>query len=308
MAKTIHIALSMIKIGGKTQQRDICIETQQAYAELMRDGVKFPAAEVVYDGKNYWLWDGFHRFFAAKDADQKTLLCNITPGTQRDAVRMSLKANDTHGLPRDKVAKLNSVEVIENDPEWKSLADVQKAEMVGISVQHYRRLRGELKDMESPESAHCAQSGQSKSTNDAPMSAPSTQADDESENPENGDTKPAKKDSGAIVMDSEGHNVPKHLEQIFLDRHVIQGYINELNEMARKVKEQVEANKIQWFYFRLNPFETELANVKRQFTFALPHSVCVYCGGVDSRQCRACKGAGFMNKDGYVAAPKELKQ
>ena len=35
-------------------------------------------------------------------------------------------------------------------------------------------------------------------------------------------------------------------------------------------------------------------------------SVCPYCGG-DAKDCEACRGFGFLNKDSYEAAPKELK-
>jgi len=50
-----------------------------------------PPVQVVHDGTAHWLWEGFHRIEAAKQAGMKGIAVEITKGTQRDAFRLSLQ-------------------------------------------------------------------------------------------------------------------------------------------------------------------------------------------------------------------------
>ncbi len=78
--------------------RDLCQETIDRYAEIMaEDPRQFPPVQVVHDGKNFWLWDGYHRLFAAKKAKLRTLPCSVVPGTQRDAFINRLGQMQTTG-------------------------------------------------------------------------------------------------------------------------------------------------------------------------------------------------------------------
>lgn len=157
------IELCSINIEGKTQQRSLCLETQQAYAEAMKAGEKFPPLEVVQEGENFWLWDGFHRFHAMQSLGYTTAEVNVTPGTQRTAIELSLRANTKHGLPRDKQAKLNAIRIIESDSEWRLRTDKQKAEMCGMNEITYRRYRNEIPDFQSPQTDIMSVSGQNGS-------------------------------------------------------------------------------------------------------------------------------------------------
>ena len=87
--------------GGGTQSRaklnnDVVTE----YAEAYKAGAKFPAVTVFFDGKDRWLADGFHRYFAAKQAGKTSILETVVPGTLRDAKFHSGKANQEHGQRR----------------------------------------------------------------------------------------------------------------------------------------------------------------------------------------------------------------
>jgi len=58
-----------IRIDGGTQPRAaLLIDVMEDYAEQMRNGVEFPPITVFFDGKEYWLADGFHRLGAALGA------------------------------------------------------------------------------------------------------------------------------------------------------------------------------------------------------------------------------------------------
>jgi hypothetical protein len=63
-----------IRIDGGTQPRqEINYEVVKDYAELMREGVAFPPVTVFFDGVDYWLADGFHRYHATKSNATATI-------------------------------------------------------------------------------------------------------------------------------------------------------------------------------------------------------------------------------------------
>ena len=65
MQKKLNLAV--IRIDGGTQARaKIDDDVVQEYAAHMRDGDQFPPITVFHDGSDYWLGDGFHRYFATK--------------------------------------------------------------------------------------------------------------------------------------------------------------------------------------------------------------------------------------------------
>ena len=63
------LPLKLIRRDGGTQPRvAMDLETVERYAHDLREGIAFAPIEVVYDGTNYWCWDGFHRCAAAANA------------------------------------------------------------------------------------------------------------------------------------------------------------------------------------------------------------------------------------------------
>jgi len=67
---------------------------------MAANGDEFPPVQVVYDGAEYWLWDGFHRLHARKRNGLYTVPAIVRQGTRRDAVLLSVGANATHGFRR----------------------------------------------------------------------------------------------------------------------------------------------------------------------------------------------------------------
>jgi uncharacterized ParB-like nuclease family protein len=94
----------------------------------------FPPLEVVQTPDDmYILWDGFHRLLAAQKAGYGKFLCNVTPGTKRDAVRLSLGANgDVRALPRTNKDKRNAVLIALKDSEWKTYSLSMIAELCKV--------------------------------------------------------------------------------------------------------------------------------------------------------------------------------
>ena len=61
------IDISAIRTDGGTQARlKLDYDVVKEYAECMKDGDKFPPVTVFHDGSEYWLANGFHRYFATK--------------------------------------------------------------------------------------------------------------------------------------------------------------------------------------------------------------------------------------------------
>ncbi|MBK8763078.1 MAG: hypothetical protein IPM03_22345 [Sulfuritalea sp.] len=140
------IELSKIRIDGGTQTREKLNEaTVKEYIEAINAGATFPPVTLFFDGSNYWLADGFHRYFATKKAGKKQIHEDITPGTQRDAVLHSLGANTAHGLPRSNKDKQRAVETLLNDPEWSNWSNREIAEKCAVSHGYVNTLRDKMK-------------------------------------------------------------------------------------------------------------------------------------------------------------------
>lgn len=143
-----NIGWGIIRIDGGTQPREgIDQETVDKYAEHMLNRVEFPPLVVFFDGKFYWLADGFHRYFAHKKHVTRLgpgLDVEVHQGTQRDAVLYSLGANETHGLPRTPADKRAAVLKLLNDPEWSEWSDGVIAEKAKVSQPFVSKLRREL--------------------------------------------------------------------------------------------------------------------------------------------------------------------
>jgi ParB-like chromosome segregation protein Spo0J len=298
---TIHLPLSIIKIDGGTQQRDIDIPTQQRYAKLMAESVKFPPVEVVYDGKNYFLTDGFHRYFAAKENNVKMISTNVTDGTQRDALWISYGVNNLHGLPKKEKDNRHIILEIHADDEWKSKTQKEIADHVGVTQQYVAKV---LKDTEVPVS-------QPVVTSDVKSPVLSQVAENKEDTDNSGQSIPTENlpAKEAFVSDSVGNNVPKNLRQVFLDQQEIQHFIQRIDNLKSDLKLAVAEKPALWFYFRSNPCDTDLANVRRQLKFTIPYALCPSCLGRNSDKCKgACKGSGFLNKEVFDALPPEMKK
>ena len=141
---------SLIKRDGGTQSRaGINEDTVAEYAESMRDGAKFPAVTVFYDGDGYWLGDGFHRVLAAIEAGVE-IAADIRQGTRRDAVLYSAGANAKHGLQRTAEDKRRAVTMLLNDEEWAAWSNYAIAKACAVSESLVRKVRGEI----SPPTTH----------------------------------------------------------------------------------------------------------------------------------------------------------
>ena len=107
----------------------------------MQAGDKFPAVTVFFDGVNYYLADGFHRYLASKRANKVSFACEIVNGTFRDALLFSTKANSKHGMRRNNSDKRKAVDKMLDDFEWSQWSNAEIAAHCEVSPSLVRELR-----------------------------------------------------------------------------------------------------------------------------------------------------------------------
>jgi hypothetical protein len=137
-----HLSIDLIRTDGGTQVR--VTENSSAierYAEAMNRGVIFPAIDVFYDGKDYWLADGHHRLAAYKKCGYDMIPCHIHEGDRTSALTFACHSNQEHGLPLTNADKRNIVIAYFSisGNEHKSNNCVSK--ILGVSVPFIKNVR-----------------------------------------------------------------------------------------------------------------------------------------------------------------------
>ncbi|HVA49417.1 MAG TPA: ParB N-terminal domain-containing protein [Pirellulales bacterium] len=146
----VSLEVAKIRTDGGTQVREqIDGLLVEEYAERMHSEDVFPPIVVFFDGQDYWLADGFHRFQAHSQLRHPTVECRLLQGTRRDAVLFALKANNAHGLRRTSADKRHAVKLVLADEEWSKRSDRWIADVCGVGRDLVGEIRRELSDSDS---------------------------------------------------------------------------------------------------------------------------------------------------------------
>ncbi len=139
----MSLKISQIRIDGGTQSRASIHETTVAeYAEAMADpNTVFPPVIVYFDGKEYWLADGFHRLAAWERIGREDIPVEIRQGDRRRAILHSVAANSAHGLRRTNEDKRRAVLTLLEDEEWGQWTQAKIAETCRVSREFVSRLK-----------------------------------------------------------------------------------------------------------------------------------------------------------------------
>lgn len=134
--------LGAIVLDDRLQSRtEISEENVADFAHDMDQGDKFPAITVHFDGINYYLTDGFHRYFATKRTNKTSILCDVIHGTFRDALLYSTGVNSKHGMRRTYADKRKAVMILLEDFEWSQWSNAEIARQCGVSAPFVKNLR-----------------------------------------------------------------------------------------------------------------------------------------------------------------------
>lgn len=128
---TIH--LDALRLDGGTQPRDgLNTVYVSELAQAIEDGAALPPIDVMHDGANYWLYDGYHRVAAHRQANILTIPATIHQGSQQDAQWRSYAANQTHGLRRTNDDKKRAILAALRHPNAAALSDREIARHLGV--------------------------------------------------------------------------------------------------------------------------------------------------------------------------------
>ena len=109
---TRQLSITSIRLDGGTQPRAALNQSHiNDLADDLRAGAILPPLDVMYDGGNYWLFDGYHRLHAHKLAhgDEASIAVRVHQGSLADAQWASFAVNKSHGLRRTTEDKQRAV-------------------------------------------------------------------------------------------------------------------------------------------------------------------------------------------------------
>lgn len=252
--------IKKIRLDCGTQHREkINDEAVEEYCSAMLDGAKFPPVEVVLDGTTYVLWDGFHRVHGARQAGFAAITVNITKGTLRDAITLSLSANATNGLRRTLQTKRNAVIAALQDTEYAKLSDRAIAKHCLVShvlVASLRRPEKTTLAVENGSSSTAELYGNTSGNDDAPEENTDDSGPDSSQdNSKRKRGRPSKKKAKPEVDDPEPDDPesapappPKarvvplgSIEMITRERDELRDKVIELGQMCEELTDEVAA-------------------------------------------------------------------
>lgn len=147
-----EIVLSKIRLDGGAQCRAELDEDHIAeLREVLRENGQFDKPiSVVYDGKDYIPFDGYHRiaaYFAEwEESNHKkfgAIYAEVVPGTLRDAQLLACGANAKHGLKRTVNDKRRAVLRLLGDEEWSRWSNSEIARRCAVDESTVRKYRGD---------------------------------------------------------------------------------------------------------------------------------------------------------------------
>jgi hypothetical protein len=151
----IELPLNRIKVDPSIQSRTKThADYTQEFGEAMLRGDTFPPVVVFFDGKIYWLADGFHRHAGAAMVGIAKLRAEVRRGSRRDAIVHSAGANVKFSIPRTPEDIRRAIFLLLEDPEWRKKADSTIASHCGVVHQTVRKNRAAFcheKDIPMPD-------------------------------------------------------------------------------------------------------------------------------------------------------------
>lgn len=129
------LPIEKIQLHEKLQNRnEIDQEAVDSYAEAMENGDEFPPLLIYFDGINYLLVDGFHRYHAYKKIGDTDIDCEVENGTFRDAQIKAAGVNHAHGIRRNNETKWKAVKFMVDDFELSQWSNSEIAKHCHVSA------------------------------------------------------------------------------------------------------------------------------------------------------------------------------
>src|SRR5262245_27087561 len=112
------ISLARVQIDRSTQARMKKDPNHvQLLVEVLESGKEFKDdPEVYFDGKDYWIGDGFHRLEAYARVGRERVYVLVREGGRHDAILHAVGANAEHGMPRTRKDVRRAIRLALEDP------------------------------------------------------------------------------------------------------------------------------------------------------------------------------------------------
>ena len=234
--------LQNIRIDCGTQSRvTIDQETVSDYAEAIKNGSSFPAVLVYFDGVDYILADGFHRYHAHNKAGRASIEAEVVNGTIRDAQLKATSVNAIHGLRRTNADKRKAVLTLLDDFEWSEWSNSEIARHCSVSAPFVAGLR----DGEKETVKYTTPTGKEKTKVKAPGRPVEEKEEEKKEEPEE---KSEEENHLIEHLIQENESLTKRLAIESMDvteeeKALASSLIDELKEENRILKIELESVK-----------------------------------------------------------------
>jgi hypothetical protein len=265
----IILPLSDLTIEHTQVRQEVNMNIVRRYSERADAGDRFPAVEVTFDKKiaTYYLTDGFHRYWSARQLGKTKMRCMVKDGDKKNAIVEAAKANHTHGEPlkmRDRRRAISML--IYHLPDAKP---EQIAEWTKSSVQHIREVMHELS---SGESAKLKKIRERKK-------------------------KMVKQEKVEKELTPDEVLSRRKSES----EDILNPLLVKLNALVKSVK-SVMGKPVSAFLHE-KEIDDVLKATRQTITRAMPYKICPYCGG---KRCDGCRQQGWVTRPIWHRAPKEL--
>jgi hypothetical protein len=305
------LPLKLIRIDGDTRPRvEVLEQTVDEYRRDMLKGHKFPAIKVVFDGHWYWLFDGFHRYLAARRARLEKIKARVYKGPRQKAVWWSLSVNQFHGLRRsndDKAYLIDRAIKLRPDRSNRFIA-----KHLGVSDKTVIRRRGELESTaEIPQlkrlrgldgrwrPARFAQTGIRRMREEflqALRKESGWRREGAGYQRWDGRYVPAKRE--LPFNDLAGHRFSEpgrqRMEEVFDRRWEIDRMIHMALRLQDRAVMSFDRESPLYIGFDLPGFDARMDAVIGQLRSSCPYSICLHCQGSG---CEACGGRGWLPQE-----------
>lgn len=133
--RLVMLPLGKLHLSARVRCREsLPAEAISRYSEALQNGAEFPPLTVCHDGALYYVSDGFLRAEAYKRVGRSHVLCEIRPGSLREARMAAAAANARHGEPRSLADRRLAVLRCLEDEEASGWTDAQIAQHVSVST------------------------------------------------------------------------------------------------------------------------------------------------------------------------------
>lgn len=128
------ILLANIRVDHDLQSRArMHFDQMQEFSRAMVEGAVFPPVDVFWDGRAYWLADGFHRHQATRNAGLKNIRATVHDGSRADAIVFSAGANQKFSIKRGPEDVRKAIRMLLQYDEWFHKNSSQIARHVGCT-------------------------------------------------------------------------------------------------------------------------------------------------------------------------------